>query len=67
MPRTLSSLAVLVLTVAVLGLYLAHALFAHGPVAIAVQVLAALLMLWARLTFGAAASTPGPIRPRAGS
>jgi protein-S-isoprenylcysteine O-methyltransferase Ste14 len=52
MLRGLSLLATLVLTVAVLGLFLSHALFARGSAAIAVQVLAALLMLWARLTFG---------------
>ena len=52
MLRSLSLLGTLALSGAVLGLYLARALFARGPVAIAVQVLAALLMLWARLTFG---------------
>lgn len=53
MLRGLSLLATLALAGAVLGLFFTHALFARGPVAIAVQVLAALLMLWARLTFGA--------------
>lgn len=40
---------------AVLGLvylYYQHALFASGPAGIAVQALAVLLMVWARLTFG---------------
>ncbi len=35
----------------IFGLYFRHALFASGPW-IAVQVAAALLMLWARITFG---------------
>ena len=34
------------------GLYLTHALFAIEPIAIAVQVAAALLMISARITFG---------------
>ena len=44
--------ATVVLVVAVVGLLFDRALFAHAPVLIAVQVAAALLMLWARLTFG---------------
>jgi len=47
-----SRLAILVLTGAVLTLYLTHRLIATGPLLVALQVLAGLLMLWARLTFG---------------
>jgi protein-S-isoprenylcysteine O-methyltransferase Ste14 len=47
-----SRLAFLALAGVVLALYFEHSLFGTGPVSIAVQVLAALLMLWARLTFG---------------
>jgi protein-S-isoprenylcysteine O-methyltransferase Ste14 len=45
--------ATVLLVVAVLTLLARHALFANTPVAIALQVLAGALMLWARLTFGA--------------
>lgn len=34
------------------GLYYSHALFAHHPAVIAIQVAAAVLMLAARITFG---------------
>ena len=44
--------AFLVLVACLLGLLARRALFATGPVTIAVQVLAALLMVWARATFG---------------
>ncbi|HEY2896001.1 MAG TPA: isoprenylcysteine carboxylmethyltransferase family protein [Gemmatimonadaceae bacterium] len=50
--KTRSLLATLVLAACVVLLVEKHSLFAAGPVAIALQVLAALLMLWARLTFG---------------
>jgi protein-S-isoprenylcysteine O-methyltransferase Ste14 len=47
---------------AMIGLYLSHALLGAGPVAIAVQASAVLLMLWARWIFGRrsfhAAATP---------
>ena len=46
-----SLVATAVLVVAVVYLLFTHMLFAAGPVAIAVQVLAAALMLWARVTF----------------
>jgi len=36
----------------VVGLFYLHALFAAGPVGVAVQVCAALLMLWSRVTLG---------------
>ncbi|MEO8202102.1 MAG: methyltransferase [Gemmatimonadota bacterium] len=47
-----SRVATLLLIFAIVTLYLKHALFARGTVAISLQVAAALLMLWARITFG---------------
>lgn len=48
-----SSLAGLaVATVAIVSLVFTESLFATEPMGITIQVLAALLMLWARLTFG---------------
>jgi protein-S-isoprenylcysteine O-methyltransferase Ste14 len=47
-----SLLATLVLVGCILLLYMRHALVATNPVGIVLQVLAVLLMLWARLTFG---------------
>ena len=47
-----SFVALFALAGAVVMLWRDHALFASGPVGIAVQVAAVLLMLWARLTFG---------------
>ena len=44
--------ATAVLTVAILSLLLRRSLFARGILPISLQVLAALLMLWARVTFG---------------
>src|SRR3954463_1331814 len=41
------------------GLYYSHALFAHHPAAIAIQIAAALLMIAARLTFGRRSFHPG--------
>ena len=40
------------MVVGMIGLWLVHALFANGPVSIAVQILAVGLMIWARITFG---------------
>jgi protein-S-isoprenylcysteine O-methyltransferase Ste14 len=47
-----SVLAFATMVVAVAALLNAHLLFAHSPQAIAFQVGAVLLMIWARLTFG---------------
>ena len=47
-----SRIAVVVLTVTVWVMFFRHVLFADLPLAIAFQVLAAALMLWARLSFG---------------
>lgn len=51
-PRKRSLAATMVLVVAVVALLARRALVAATPIGIALQVLAALLMLWARLTFG---------------
>ncbi|HMI56685.1 MAG TPA: isoprenylcysteine carboxylmethyltransferase family protein [Gemmatimonadaceae bacterium] len=51
-PKTRSLVATLLLVVAVLFLLRDHALIARTPVGIALQALAVVLMLWARLTFG---------------
>jgi len=48
----LSTVVVLVLLLAIVGLYFTHSLLGHGPLAIGLQVAAILLMLWARVTFG---------------
>jgi protein-S-isoprenylcysteine O-methyltransferase Ste14 len=41
-----------ILVLALAGLFYAHSLFGQGPVSIGLQILAALLMIWARVTFG---------------
>ena len=51
-PRRRSLVAVVVLVAAVVLLLEQHALVATRPVALALQGLAAALMLWARITFG---------------
>jgi protein-S-isoprenylcysteine O-methyltransferase Ste14 len=50
--KLLSTLAVLVLILALAGLALTHSLLGRGPVSLGLQALALLLNLWARLTFG---------------
>ena len=50
--RTASIVATLVLVVVIVALLFRHELLGTGPVAITLQVVAALLMLWARVTFG---------------
>lgn len=47
-----SKAAFAVLVLAVVGLFLRHSFLAGGPVTITAQVLAVLVMLWARVTFG---------------
>jgi len=49
--RKVSLGATVVLVVAVVSLLLRRSLFARGPIPIALQSVAAALMLWARLTF----------------
>ena len=51
-PRTASIVATITLVAAVVALYLRHALLAANPIAVALQVAAVLLMVWARITFG---------------
>jgi protein-S-isoprenylcysteine O-methyltransferase Ste14 len=51
-PRTASILAVVVLVVAIVALYLRHELLGTNALAVGLQVAAAALMLWARVTFG---------------
>ena len=50
--RVASIGATAVLPVAIVGLFVQHALFATRPGFVVVQVLALSLMIWARLTFG---------------
>ena len=50
--RTASIVATLVLMGVVIVLFYRHELVGAGPVGISLQVLAVLLMLWARVTFG---------------
>jgi protein-S-isoprenylcysteine O-methyltransferase Ste14 len=61
------SLAALVgLVACIYGLFLNHyAIFGAGPITITIQVIAALLMVWARLTFGIR-SFHGTANPTAG-
>lgn len=65
-----SRIAILVVTVAVLYLFLRHALFADGAVLVFAQIMAGALMIWARLTFGlrsfhgAANATAGGLETR---
>src|SRR5512140_2240697 len=47
-----SIVATAVLPAAILGLFVRHALFAIHPGLMLVQVLAVILVIWARLTFG---------------
>ena len=51
-PRTASIAATLVLVVTIVLLFYRHVLLGTGPVAIALQIVALVLMLWARVTFG---------------
>lgn len=50
--KLLSVVATLALVAVVVYLFYTHSLFGTGPVSIALQVAAILLMLWARFTFG---------------
>lgn len=48
----LSTVVVVVLLLAIVGLYFTHSLLGHDPLTIGLQVAAILLMIWARITFG---------------
>lgn len=50
--RNLSILGFIVMVVAIMGLALGHALLTRLPIAVAFQVAALALMVWARVTFG---------------
>jgi protein-S-isoprenylcysteine O-methyltransferase Ste14 len=50
--KPLSLLGYLLMAAGILGLVAMGALFAHAPVAIAVQAIAVFLMIYARITFG---------------
>jgi protein-S-isoprenylcysteine O-methyltransferase Ste14 len=64
--KWLSFAALAGLVVCIVGLYLNNkAIFGTGPITITIQVIAALLMLWARLTFGIR-SFHGTANPTAG-
>jgi protein-S-isoprenylcysteine O-methyltransferase Ste14 len=51
-PKTLSILATIVAVLAIARMAMTNRVFGTGPISIGLQVAAALLMLWARLTFG---------------
>jgi len=50
--KALTTLATFILAIAIYGLYRIHALLGTGPITVGLQVAAALLMVWARITFG---------------
>ncbi len=50
--KSLSVLGSLLMVGGLLGLFYTHSLFSVSPVVIAVQVAAAVLMVWARVSFG---------------
>ena len=50
--KLVSVVAFIILVLAIIYLLRIHSLFGHSPVAIALQVVAVLLMVWARITFG---------------
>jgi protein-S-isoprenylcysteine O-methyltransferase Ste14 len=51
-PRLRSTVATIVLIVAIVLMFSRHELLARNPVGIVLQIAAVLLMIWARLTFG---------------
>lgn len=51
--KTISVLGWLLMVAGLLGLFLTHSLFSTSPVVIVLQGAAVVLMLWARITFGA--------------
>jgi protein-S-isoprenylcysteine O-methyltransferase Ste14 len=63
--KWLSFIALAGLVFCIVGLYLNNAIFGAGPITITIQVIAALLMVWARLTFGIR-SFHGTANPTAG-
>jgi protein-S-isoprenylcysteine O-methyltransferase Ste14 len=64
--KWLSFAALAGLVACIIGLYLNnYAIFGAGPITIAIQIIAVLLMVWARLTFGIR-SFHGTANPTAG-
>jgi protein-S-isoprenylcysteine O-methyltransferase Ste14 len=52
MLKLVSMLGLVVMIAALVGLYMIHVLFTAQPIAIALQLTAFALMIWARVTFG---------------
>ncbi len=52
-PKLNSLVATIVLMASIVVLYLSHSLIAKLPIGVALQIAAAVLMVWARITFGA--------------
>jgi protein-S-isoprenylcysteine O-methyltransferase Ste14 len=50
--RLISIIGFLVMVAALIGLGIGHALFGESPLPIGIQILAVLLMVWARVAFG---------------
>lgn len=50
--KTISTLGFLLMVAGLLGLFYSHSLFSASPLVIGLQVAAAALMAWARITFG---------------
>ena len=50
--KSLSALGVLLMVAGLIGLFYTHSLFSISPAVITIQVVAAALMVWARVTFG---------------
>jgi protein-S-isoprenylcysteine O-methyltransferase Ste14 len=50
--KLLSAPVVIVLVLAIVGLFYTHSLLGRGPVSLGLQAVAILLMIWARVTFG---------------
>jgi len=52
MLKTLSIVGLIIMVVAIVGLYKIGVLFSAQPIVIALQVIAVALLIWARITFG---------------
>jgi len=50
--KSLSVLGILLMVAGLLGLFFTRSLFSASPIVIAIQAAAAVLMMWARVTFG---------------
>src|ERR1043165_3764647 len=65
MLKILSLLGLIIMVVAIIGLYEIGVLISANPIAIALQVLAVALLIWARISFGLR-SFPPAANPTAG-